>query len=373
MLLNSGRRKFIWNRLKFTAYKRKELTGGGDRVNLKNTRGIVSIVLVLTMLAGLMVGCGGKTSQPTIEQEKKLTKIRLTEVVHSVFYAPMYVAMNKGFFKEEGLEIELSTGWGGDKAMTALVAGQAEIALIGPETIIYVHQQGLSKPIKAFAQLTQRDGSFLVGRSGQSFSWENLKGKTIIGARKGGVPEMVLEWTLKQKGLKPFVDVNILQNIQFTATAGAFQAGTGDYVALFEPTASTLELQGAGQVVASFGAENNKIPYTVFMCSDDYLSKNRETVEAFTRAIYKAQQWVGQQDPSVITAAIQPSFVGDDNAALKKAVERYYRQDTWPKDPRIQHGGLDYLQDIMDSAGELNKRVPENIMVDKSVAEKVIK
>lgn len=339
----------------------------------------------LMVLAMMTVGCSpaemvsskspqSGQNQSQIKSKTPMTKkVRLTEVVHSVFYAPMYVAMNLGYFKQEGLDIDLNTGWGGDKAMTALVAGQADIALIGPETVIYLHQQGSDKKIVCFAQLTQRDGSFLVGRAGKPFSWEGLKGKTIIGARKGGVPEMVLEWTLKQKGIRPFEDVQIIQNIQFTATAGAFQAGTGDYVALFEPTVSELEVAGVGQVVASFGVEAGKIPYTVFMASGDYMTKNRETVLAFTRAIYKAQQWVAIHSVDEIADVLLPSFAGSDWTVVRKAVERYHKQDTWCTDPRMQPGGLTYLQEIMASAGELQRKVSEDVLIQKDVAEEVLK
>ncbi|MZP28225.1 ABC transporter substrate-binding protein [Heliobacterium undosum] len=329
------------------------------------------------LLAGLLIislilaGCASQ--QATQHKAGGPATIRLSEVVHSVFYTPLYVALNKGFFQEENLNIEMSTAWGGDKAMTALVADQADIGLIGPETIIYTLQQGLDKKILCFAQLTQRDGSFLVGRPGQGFSWEGLQGKTIIGARKGGVPEMVLEYVLKQKGLKPLEDVKIIQNIQFTATAGAFQAGTGDYVALFEPTVSELEQAGAGQVVASLGVESGKIPYTVFMTSEDYINKNREAVLAFTRAIYRAQQWTVSQSVDEITDTILPSFQGSERAVVRKAVERYHQQESWAADPRMQPGGLDYLQSIIESAGELKQRIPEETMIRKDIAEEVMR
>nr|WP_188038209.1 ABC transporter substrate-binding protein [Heliobacterium chlorum] len=330
-----------------------------------------SLLTTALLLSGCSFGKDSPTGS-TSSEPGKTKKVRLTEVVHSVFYAPLYVALNQGYFQQENLDVEKTTAWGGDKAMTALVADQADIGLIGPETIIYTYQQGSDKKIMTFAQLTQRDGSFLVGRKGQPFSWEGLKGKSIIGARKGGVPEMVLEWTLKQKGLKPLDDVNIIQNIQFTATAGAFTSGTGDYVALFEPTVSELEAGGAGQVVASLGVEGGALPYTCFMASGDYIQQNREAVLAFTRAIYKAQQWVSTHSVDEITDVIMPSFEGSDRSIIRNAVARYQGQDTWPKDPRIQPGGIKYLQDIIESAGELKQRVQEEQMALTDVAEEVM-
>ncbi|MZP41612.1 ABC transporter substrate-binding protein [Heliobacterium gestii] len=331
----------------------------------------MAVIFLAISLA--LAGCASQSANSRKTGDANPTAIRLSEVVHSVFYTPLYVALNLGYFEEEKLKIEMSTAWGGDKAMTALVAEQADIALIGPETIIYTLQQGLDKKILCFAQLTQRDGSFLVGRPGQNFSWDGLKGKTIIGARKGGVPEMVLERVLNEKGLQPFEDVKIIQNIQFTATAGAFQAGTGDYVALFEPTVSELEQAGAGQVVASLGVESGKIPYTVFMASDDYINKNRAAVIAFTKALYRAQQWTASHSIDEITDVILPSFQGSDRAVVRKAVERYHRQESWAVDPQMQLGGLDYLQSIIESAGELKQRIPEERLIRRDIAEEVLR
>lgn len=317
-----------------------------------------------------MVGCG---SNNTNSATKELTKVRLSEVVHSIFYAPMYVAINKGFFKEEGLEVELTTAQGADKVMTALLSNAADIGLAGPEATVYVYNQGQDNYVINFAQLTKRDGSFLVGRNAEpDFKWENLKGKTIIGGRPGGVPEMVLEYILKQNGLTPGKDVNIITNLQFTATAGAFKGGTGDYVALFEPTASLLEKEKAGLVVASIGKSSGEVPYTVFMAQKSYLEKNPESIQKFTNAIYKAQIWVDQHSPAEIAAAIQPFFPDADLEILTTVVERYKAQDTWDKNPLLEKEALDHLQIIIQDAGELQKPANPDTLITRKYADKAL-
>jgi NitT/TauT family transport system substrate-binding protein len=300
--------------------------------------------------------------------------VRLNEVVHSIFYAPQYVALNKGFFEEEGLKIELSTGQGADKTMTALLSGQADIGFMGPEATIYVYNQGKEDYAVIFAQLTQRDGSFLVGRQPEpDFKWENLKGKTIIGGRPGGVPEMTLEYILKQHGVEPFKDVDLITNLQFTATAGAFKGGTGDYVALFEPTASMLEAEGAGTIVASIGKAGGPIAYTAYSALESYIKKNPDIIQKFTNAIYKGQIWIEQHTPEEIAREIQPFFPDTDIKLLTTVVKRYKEQDTWCKNPVMIPETLDHLQEIIQTAGELDKRVPYDRIVTTKFAEEAVR
>lgn len=337
---------------------------------MKKIKGLLNISLTLVLILILTVGCGSNKTDPASQE---LTKIRLSEVVHSIFYVPMYVAINKGFFREEGLDIELSTAQGADKVMTALLSNAADIGLAGPEATIYVYNQGQENYVINFAQLTKRDGSFLVGRKAEpDFKWENLKGKTVIGGRPGGVPEMVLEYILKQHGLIPGKDVNIITNLQFTATAGAFQGGTGDYVALFEPTASLMEKEKAGYVVASIGQSSGEVPYTVFMAQKSYLEKKPESIQKFTNAIYKAQLWVDQHSPAEIAAAIQSFFPDADLDLLTIVVERYKSQDTWSKNPILKNEALDHLQEIIQDAGELEKPVNPDALITRKYAEKTL-
>ncbi|MCT4542382.1 MAG: ABC transporter substrate-binding protein, partial [Vallitalea sp.] len=220
------------------------------------------VVLIVVVMSTLISGCNNN---------KDLTTVRLNEVVHSIFYAPQYVAIEKGFFKEEGLDVDLTTGWGADKSMTALISNNADIAFMGPEASIYVYNEGKEDFVINFAQLTQRAGNFLIGRTNEPFNWENVKGKTIIGGRPGGMPEMVLEYILKMNNIEPFKDVEILTNIDFTATAGSFIGGTGDYTAEFEPSASKLENEGEGYVQTSLGVDSGMIPYTCYMAEKSYI------------------------------------------------------------------------------------------------------
>ena len=227
------------------------------------------------LLPVLLTGCGSGGA----------TTVRLNEVTHSVFYAPQYVAMSLGFFADEGLDVELTNGGGADKVMTAVVSGSADIGLAGPESCIYIYNQGKDDHPVIFAQLTKRDGSFLVGRTGGSFSWEDLRGATVIGGRKGGVPEMTLEYVMKQNGVVPQVDAVVDTSVQFNMMAGAFTGGQGDYVTLFEPTATEVEQAGHGYVLCSIGEASGEIPYTAYFASQSYMAAHPDVVQGFTNAL----------------------------------------------------------------------------------------
>jgi NitT/TauT family transport system substrate-binding protein len=306
-------------------------------------------------------------------QKETLKTLRVAEVTHSIFYAPQYVALSEGFFEEEGLKIDLKTTWGGDKTMTALLSGGADIALVGSETSIYVYSQGTSDPVINFAQLTQTDGTFLISRNKvDNFSWEQLKGSTFLGQRKGGMPQMVGEFVLKKHGIDPHKDLNVIQNIDFANIANAFASGTGDYVQLFEPTASIFEQEGKGYIVASFGTESGRVPYTTFMAKQSFIQENAEEVEKFTRALYKAQKWVETHSSAEIAKSIQPYFEDTDIQLIEKVVDRYKNQDSYATDPILDEEEWNNLQNIMDEAGELPKRIEHKILVNTSFAKKAI-
>lgn len=311
-------------------------------------------------------GCG---CQPTADET---TVIRLNEVTHSVFYAPLYAAMGLGYFEEEGLSVELTNGGGADKVMTAVVAGQSDIGLAGPEACIYVYNQGKDDYPRLFAQLTKRDGSFLFGRTNEAFSWENLRGKTIIGGRVGGVPEMTLEYVMRQNGVIPHVDATVDTSIQFNMMAGAFTGGTGDYVTLFEPTATELQNEGKGYILASMGQESGEIPYTAFFASQSYLRDNAETVQKFTNIIAKAQRFARESEPSVVAKAVAAQFPDTDLAVLTTVVKRYQESDVWNDTPVMKQEALERLETVMESAGELAREdfVVFSELVDNSFAEK---
>jgi NitT/TauT family transport system substrate-binding protein len=299
------------------------------------------------------------------------TKVRIGEVTRSMFYAPQYVAISQGFFKEEGLDVELTTIPGGDKTMTALLTDAIDVALVGSETSIYVEVQGSEDKVINFAQLTQTDGTFLVGRNADdNFSWEKLKGSVFLGQRKGGMPQMAGEFAMKKHGIDPHKDMELIQNVEFANIATAFASGTGDYVQLFEPQATIFEKEGKGHVLASFGVESGHVPYTVFMAKESFIKKNGDTIQKFTNAIYKAQQWVQEQSTEKIAEAVVEFFPDTDMEVIKGVVERYKSQGSYATDGIIDEEEWNNLQNIMDEAGELKQRVKHSVLVDNSFAEK---
>nr|WP_106785143.1 ABC transporter substrate-binding protein [Lysinibacillus timonensis] len=310
-----------------------------------------------------LAACGGKD---------ELKTVKVGEVTRSIFYAPLYVAIEKGYFEEEGLNIELSTIPGGDKTMTALLSDGIDVALVGAETSIYVSAQGANDPIKNFAQLTQTDGTFLVSREPiENFTWDMLRDSVFLGQRKGGMPQMVGEYVLKQHGINPQEDLELIQNIDFANISTAFASGTGDFVQLFEPTASVFEAEGVGYIVASFGTESGHVPYTVFMAKDSYMEASPETIEAFTRAIKKAQDFVYSNSAEEVAKAISPYFEDTENELIATVVDRYRAQESFAKDPILDEEEWNNLQNIMDEAGELPERIPYENLVDTEFAEKV--
>jgi len=329
---------------------------------------ILSITLILVVIFSLMIVL------PTGCSKQELTKVRLNEVLRSIFYAPQYVAINKGFFKEQGIEIELTTGQGADKTMTALLSKQCDIGFAGPESCIYVYNQGKDDYAMVFAQLTQRDGSFLVAKAAApNFYWGETKGKTIIGGRPGGVPEMTLEYVLKKNGVIPGQDVNIITNIQLSATAGAFKSGTGDYVTLFEPTASMLEKEGGGKIVASIGKDSGKIAYTAYFTTKSYMEKNPEIVQKFTNAIYKGQIWVKNHSAEEIVKEIKPFFPDADDSIMATVVNRYKEIGAFCENPVTERESFELLQEVIQTAGQLDKKVDYEKIVNSAFAEKAIK
>ncbi|MDQ0111407.1 ABC transporter substrate-binding protein [Paenibacillus harenae] len=332
-----------------------------------NRRIITALLLavVLTVTA-VLAGCGKGDSEKT--------KVRIGEVTRSLFYAPQYVAIEKGYFEEEGLVVELTTTPGGDKTMTALLSNVIDVALVGSETSIYVYQQGTDDPVINFAQLTQTDGTFLVAREADNaFDWNTLKGKTFLGQRKGGMPQMAGEFALKKHGIDPHADLELIQNVDFANIPAAFASGTGDYVQLFEPTASIFEKEGKGHVVASFGTESGNLPYTVFMAKQSYIKKNEKTVQAFTNAIHKAQLWVKDNSAEAIADVVLPYFENVDRDILISSIDRYKQQGSFASDPIIDEAEWNNLLDVITTAGELEKRTEHGELVDTSFAEKSIK
>lgn len=322
-------------------------------------------ITLLCLTALILSACGAG--------EESKTSIKLAEVTRSVFYAPQYVALEQGFFKEEGLDVELQTTWGGDKTMTTLLSDGADVALVGAETSMYVYGQESKDYAVNFAQLTQTDGTFLVSKEPQpDFEWDDLKDSTFLGQRKGGMPQMVGEYVIKQHGIDPHNELNLLQNVDFANIPGAFASGDSDYVQLFEPTASVFEKEGKGHVIASFGEGSGQVPYTVFMAKSSFIEEDEEAIKKFTRAIYKAQQWVEEHSGEEIAEVIEPYFEDTDLGILATSMERYKGQNSFATNPILSEEGWNHLQEMMDEAGELPDDVPYEELVNTNIADDVM-
>ncbi|RKD27338.1 ABC transporter substrate-binding protein [Caminicella sporogenes] len=331
---------------------------------VKNFKTIALFTSFFLILSLTFTGCS----------EKHLTKITVAEVTHSVFYTPQYIAATEGFFEKEGLKVNFINTKGADKTMSALLSNQADIGFMGPEASIYVYNQGKDDYAINFAQLTQRDGSFLISRKKiDNFEFKILKGKTIIGGRKGGMPEMTLEYVLRKHGLEPGKDVTVRTDIQFSVMAGAFKSGEGDFVTLFEPTATMMEKEGAGYIVASIGKEGGYIPYTCYCAKKSYIEKNPEIIQSFTNAIYKALKWVENHRAEEIAKSLQSYFPDADLEVLTTLVKRYKEQDTWKPDLILTEEGLNHLMNIIDQAIGLEKKAPYNKIVTTEFAKNAMK
>jgi len=324
------------------------------------------LCLSALLLSVLLTGCG--------KAESGTVRVRLNEVTHSVFYAPQYVAMSQGFFAAEGLDIELTNGGGADKVMTAVVSGSADIGLAGPESCIYIFNQGKEDHPVIFAQLTKRDGSFLVGRTDEDFRWENLKGKTVLGGRKGGVPEMTLEYVMKQNGVIPQEDAVVDTSVQFSMMAGAFTGGQGDYVTLFEPTATEVERAGHGYILCSIGEESGEIPYTAYFASQSYMAAHPQVIQGFANAIALAQQWIADHSDREVAEAIADQFPDTSLDTLEAVTARHRQIDAWNSTPVMEKAALERLETVMTEAGELAAAdwVDFDRLVDNTYAEKAV-
>ncbi|MBR4745732.1 MAG: ABC transporter substrate-binding protein [Clostridia bacterium] len=320
------------------------------------------LVALLLTFSFAITGCG-----------KKDNVIRVNEVTHSIFYAPLYVAINKGYFKEEGLTIELTNGGGSDKSMTALVSGAADVILAGPETSVYVAAQGKKDQPMIFGQLTRCDGSFIIGRENiENFTLNDLSGKEIIGGRPGGMPAMTLEHVVRQAGVQ---NVTFNTTIDFNNTTAAFLGGTADFVTAFEPLASDIVAQGKGYILASVGEIAGSVPYTAFMTTSSYLSKNSDKLESFLRAIQKAYDFMTSSTTTVddVVEALYPSFNTSSKASIKAAVISYTRINAWNQTPVMTEQSFNNLIEILTESGTLTTTVEFNKIVDNTIANKIAK
>ena len=336
---------------------------------MKNKKWIALAAAVVLAVTALPMGVFAAKKD---SMEEKLTKVTLNEVAHSIFYAPQYVAIEEGYFKDEGLDMTLITGFGADKTMTAVISGEADIGFMGAEASIYAYQEGATDPVVNFAQLTQRAGNFLVAREEMpDFKWEDLKDKKVLGGRKGGMPEMVFEYILRKNELDPQKDLTIDQSIDFGSTAAAFTGDTSaDFTVEFEPSATALEKEGAGYVVASLGVDSGYVPYTSYSAKTSYMEKNPEIIQKFTNALQKGMEYVQSHTPEEIAEVIAPQFAETDLDTVTAIVKRYYDQDTWKSNLIFEKESFELLEDILEDSGELSERVSyENLVTTKYAQE----
>ena len=330
---------------------------------------IIKTCTAILLAAAMILTCAACS-----KKDSHLTKLTLNEVAHSIFYAPQYVAIENGYFEEEGIDLELVTGFGADKTMSALVAGEADIGFMGAESSVYLYSEGASDYAVNFAQLTQRAGNFLVAREPiENFTWDMLNGKNVLGGRKGGMPEMVFEYILNKNGMDPSTDLSIDQSIDFGSTAAAFSGGQGDFTVEFEPSATALENANEGYVVASLGVDSGYVPYTSYCTTKSYLEDHQKLIQSFTNALQKGMEYVNSHTPAEIAKVIAPQFEETDIDTIETIVTRYYEQNTWKDNLVFEESSFDLLQNILSDAGELDHRVPYDQLVDTTYARDAVK
>lgn len=318
-----------------------------------------------------MAGCGEEVASTTGGNRKEIV---LNEVAHSIFYAPMYVAIEEGYFEEEGIDLTLVTGYGADKTMTAVLTDEADIGFMGCESSIYTYVGGTEDYVVNFAQLTQRAGNFLVSREPiENFTWDMLMGKEVLGGRAGGMPQMVFEYILNKNNIDPVTEVMIDQSIDFGSTAAAFSGGQGEFTVEFEPHATALEEKGDGYVVASLGEESGYVPYTSFAAKKSFLENNGDTVQAFVNALQKGMDYVQSHTPKEIAKVIAPQFEETELETLITIVERYHNQDTWKADLIFEEDSFSLLQNILMESGVLDNQVPYADLVNTTFAKEAAK
>lgn len=337
----------------------------------------ITVTSSLALSVMCLTGCNQTTTT-----NKKLDKVTIAEVAHSVFYAPQYAAVTKGFFEEEGIEVDIINTSGADKTMSALISGEAQIGLMGPEASIYVYNQGSENYAVNFAQLTKTDGSFIVAREEMpNFTLEDLKGKEMLGGRAGGVPLMTLEYVLKKNGLTIGTnteagEVNVRTDVQFGVMAGAFAGGEADFTTAFEPTGTQMEEEKTGHIVASVGELATKaigeVPYTAYSTTKNFMADNEDLIQRFTNALYKGQQWCKTASSEEVAEAMQPFFNDLSLNDLISVVDRYKSVDAWCETPLFTEESLNNLVEIMEEAGELDKAPVYNDIVNTDFANKAI-
>lgn len=326
-------------------------------------KNVIILVCFLIVLAGVLFFIINHNNTNN-NKESKLTKVKVAEVAHTIFYAPAYAAISKGYFEDEGIKIDLTLTAGADKVSAAVLSKDVDVGFCGSEATIYVYNSGEKDYLVNFARLTKRDGAFLVSRKKyDNFTLNDLKGKSVIGGRKGGMPEMTFEWGLRQNGIDPQKDLTIDTSVAFPAMEGAFIGGDADFVTLFEPNATNVEKQGLGYIVGYVGSWGGEVPYTAYNAKKSYIEKNPDVIKGFTKAIDKGLKYVKETDSSVVAKDIYEFFPELSLNDLTTIIERYKTNDAWADSTKISKEDFDHLQEIIISAGELEKKAPYDKLI----------
>ena len=329
---------------------------------------------IIKFISSALAACVTLLPFSSCKDEGGVQTIKINEVTHSIFYAPLYLAESLGYFSEENLQIELTNGGGADNVMASVLSGDSDIGFCGPEAALYVLIGGSSDVPTVIGQLTKRDGSFLVSRNPEpDFKWENLKGKEILAGRKGGVPAMTFEYVLNNHGLTDGKDVTLNYDVAFNLMVSAFESGTADYCTMFDPVAYEYESAGKGYVVASVGEESGEVPYTCFIAKNSWLDKNGDTAEGFLRAVTKAVKYINETPSTTVAPYLTKYFEGVSEQSISASIDRYRQIDAWRTELTMTEDSFNRLQDIIDNAGELSRRASLNELTNNSYAEKVYK
>ena len=321
---------------------------------------IVGLIICGLVIAGYFIFKGES------KDEQKLTKVKVGEVTHSGFYAPQYVAHSLGYFEDEGLDVEILLTSGADKVTAAVLSGDVQIGFCGSESTIYIYQQGEKDYLVNFGALTKRDGSFLVSREDiKDFTVNDLKGKKILGGRQGGMPAMTLEWALNSNGISSDA-TDIDTSVEFSSMSGSFIGGNGDFVTLFEPTASELEKKGYGHIVASVGELGGVVPYTAYNAKKSYIEKNPKVIKGFNNAIQKGLDYVFSHSDSEIADVIKEYFPDTSKKDLTDIVKRYKDSDSWFTTTYIEESHFEHIEEIMKNSGHLEENAPFDKLVDNT-------
>ena len=329
---------------------------------------------ITKFICTMLTSCFALLPFSSCKKDDGIKTVKVNEVTHSVFYAPLYLAEALGYFKEENIQIELTNGGGADNVMASVLSGDSDIGFCGPEAALYVLIGGSSDVPTVIGQLTKRDGSFLVSRTPEpDFKWENLKGKEILAGRKGGVPAMTFEYVLNNHGLTDGTDLTLNYDVAFNLMVSAFEAGTADYCTMFDPTAYEYEAAGKGYVVASVGEASGEVPYTCFIAKNSWLDKNGDTAEGFLRAVTKAVKYINDTPSTTVAPYLTKYFEGVSENSITASIDRYRKIDAWRTELTMTEDSFGRLQDIIENAGELSRRATLNELTDNSYAEKVYK